>query len=177
MPFSLYHGRWDEILSASTERMIECEAYMMGAELRNGRAQRHDYVLTDAIAEEAQPGDQALYDIVTLCREMGVEPVFVALPGHASQKEQMAMNRAGMIAQELGVPFVEMMRADVIDYETDCYDEAGHLNPDGSSKASAYLGAWLKENFDLEDKRGQSAYAYWDENLKTYEAFRRTLWE
>ena len=177
MPFSLYHGRWDEILSGSTERMIECEAYMMGAELRKGRAQRHDYVLTDAIAEEAQPGDEALRAIAQLCREKGIEPVFVALPGHASEKEQMAMNRAGMIAQELDVPFVEMMRADVIDYETDCYDEAGHLNPDGASKASAYLGAWLKENFDLEDKRGQSAYAYWDENLKTYEAYRKALWE
>jgi len=177
MPFSLYHGRWDEILSGSTERMIECEAYMMGAELRKGRAQHHDYVLTDAIAEEVQPGDEALRAIAQLCREKGIEPVFVALPGHASEKEQMAMNRAGMIAQELDVLFVEMMRADVIDYETDCYDEAGHLNPDGASKASAYLGAWLKENFDLEDKRGQSAYAYWDENLKTYEAYRKALWE
>lgn len=176
MPFSLYHGRWDEILSGSTERMIECEAYMMGAELRNGRAQRHDYALTDAIAEEAQPGDQALYDIVALCREKGVEPVLVALPGHASEREQMAMNRAGMIAEELDVPFVEMMRAGVIDYDTDCFDEAGHLNPDGSSKTSAYLGAWLKENYDLEDRRGDSAYAYWNENLKKYETYRAEIW-
>lgn len=177
MPFSLYHGRWDEILSGSTERMVDCEPYMMGAELRKGRVQRHDYELTDEIAQEAQPGDEALREIAALCREHGVEPVFIALPGHASQREQMAMNRAGMIAQELGVPFVNMMLANVIDFDTDCCDEAGHLNPDGSEKATAYLGAWLTEHFALEDKRGKQAYAYWDENLASYEAYRKTVWE
>lgn len=177
MPFSLYHGRWDEILSGSTERMVDCEPYMMGAELRRGRVPRDDHMLTDEIEQEALPGDQALADIAALCREHGVEPVFVALPGHATQKEQMAMNRAEMIAKELGVSFVNMMRENVIDFQTDCYDSAGHLNPDGASKATAYLGKWLTERFDLEDKRGNSEYAYWDENLKTYEAYRKAFWE
>ena len=177
MPFSLYHGRWDEILSGSTVRMVDCEPYMMGAELRKGRVPRHDYELTDEIEQGALPGDEALREIAALCRENGVEPVFVALPGHASQKEQMGMNRAGMIARELGVPFVNMMRENVIDFDADCCDDAGHLNPDGARKTTAYLGQWLTERFDLEDKRGNSAYAYWNENLATYEAFRAGFWE
>ena len=177
MQFSLYHGRWDELLSGSTVRMVDCEPYMMGAELRKGRVARHDYELTDEIEQDALPGDDALREIAELCRANGVEPVFVALPGHASQKEQMAMNRAGMIAEELGVPFVNMMRESVIDFDTDCCDEAGHLNPDGSRKTTAYLGAWLTAHFDLEDKRGNRAYSYWDENLKTYEAYRKAFWE
>ena len=177
LPFSLYHGRWDEMLSGSTVRMVDCEPYMMGAELRAGCVQRDDYQLTDEIAQNAQPGDEALREIAALCRSMGVEPVFIALPGHASNEEQMAMNRAGEIAKELGVPFVNMMRENVIDFETDCCDEAGHLNPDGARKATAYLGAWLTAHFDLEDKRGNSAYAYWDENLKKYDAYRAAFWE
>ncbi|MDO4741409.1 MAG: hypothetical protein Q4A66_12135, partial [Eubacteriales bacterium] len=36
MPFSLYHGRWDELLSGSTERIVDCEPYMMGSERRAG---------------------------------------------------------------------------------------------------------------------------------------------
>jgi len=177
MPFSLYHGRWDEILSGSTERMVDCEPYMMGAELRSGRVQRHDYELTEEIEQDALPGDDALREIAAFCRENGVEPVFAALPGHASQKEQMAMNRAGMIAEELGVPFVNMMCENVIDFDMDCCDEAGHLNPDGARKTTAYLGAWLTEHFELEDKRGNNAYSYWDENLRTYEAYRKAFWE
>ena len=176
MPFSLYHGRWDEILSGNTERMIDCEPYMMGAELRDGRVQRTDYTLTDALAGTEQPGAQALRDIAALCREHGVQPVFVALPGHASEQEQMAMNSAGVVAKELGMPYLNMMPLGVIDFDTDCCDEMGHLNPDGARKTTAYLGAWLKENFDLADRRGDAAYAHWDKNLKTYEAHRAEVW-
>ena len=53
----------------------------------------------------------------------------------------------------------------------------GHLNPRGASKVTAFLGVWLAENYDLEDRRGDHAYAYWDENLKKYEARRAQVWE
>ena len=177
MPFSLYHGRWEEILAGNTERMVDCEPFMMGGELRSGRVPNDTYTLTDEMAEKEQPGEQALRSIVQLCRENGVQPVFVALPGHAFNEVQMAMNRAALVAEELDVPFLNMMRLDVIDYDTDCCDWEGHLNPDGSRKVSAYLGAWLKDNFELKDRRGDAAYAHWDENLKTYEAFRKAHWE
>lgn len=177
MPFSLYHGRWDEILSGSTERMVDCEPYMMGAELRSGRVARNNYALTDEIAANAQPGEQALYEIAALCRENGVEPVFVALPGHASYEEQIAMNRAALAAQELGVPFVNMMQLGVIDYETDCCDWQGHLNPDGASKVTAWLGQWLTEHYALEDRRGDARYSYWNERMETYEAYRAEFWK
>ena len=176
MPFSLYHGRWDEILSGSTVQMVDCEPFMMGGEMRRGRVAAPDFALTEEIAQEEQPGEEALREIAALCREHGVEPVFIALPGHATREEQMTMNRTAAVAQELGVPFVNMMFENVIDHDRDCYDAAGHLNPDGASKATAYLGAWLTEHFDLEDKRGNSAYAYWNENLKKYEAYRESFW-
>jgi len=177
MPFSLYHGRWEEILSASTEKMVDCEPYMMGGELRSGRIARGDYTLTGELAAAAQPGEAPLREIAQLCRANGVEPVFVALPGHASNEEQMAMNRATLVAEEMGVPFLNMMQLGVIDYDTDCCDWQGHLNPDGASKTTAYLGAWLTENFALEDRRGDGAYAHWNENLNKYEDYRRMHWE
>ncbi len=176
MPFSLYHGRWDEILSGNTERMVSCEPFMMGAELRDGRAARDDYALTDAVPETELPGAQGLREIAALCRANGLEPVFVALPGHASEAEQMGMNSVEAIAQELNVPFLNMMRLDVIDFDTDCCDAMGHLNPDGAEKTTAYLGAWLKEHYDLPDRRGDAAYAHWDENLEKYESFRAAHW-
>ena len=69
-----------------------------------------------------------------------------------------------------------MLDMGVVDYAEDCYDDVGHLNPDGASKTTAYLGQWLRENFDLPDHRGDSAYAHWDEYLAQYEAHRQTLW-
>ena len=176
MPFSLYHGRWDELLSGRAERLVDCEPFMMGGELRIGRTQRDNYTLTDEQAEGELPGMQALEDIAALCRARGVEPVFVALPGHASNDEQRAMNSVARLAGALDVPFVNMMRMGIIDSRTDCYDWQGHLNPDGASKVTAYLGAWLTERYALTDRRGDPAYAHWDENLALYEAYRAEAW-
>lgn len=176
MPFSLYHGRWDEILSGKAERMVDCEPYMMGAELRASSRGREDYELTEEAYDHELPGAQALRDIAALCRENGIELVLTALPGHASRQEQMAMNSAIPVAQELGVPFVNMMPMGIIDNQTDCCDYEGHLNPGGASKTTAWLGAWLTENYALEDRRGDGAYAHWDENLKKYEARRAEVW-
>ncbi|MGN0775941.1 MAG: hypothetical protein ACI4MM_04600 [Candidatus Ventricola sp.] len=176
MPFSLYHGRWDEILSGQAERLVECEPFMMGGEMRMNRVSRDNYAFTDEAAEGELPGHQALREIAALCREHGVEPVFVALPGHASEQEQMNMNSVQRVADELSVPFVNMMRMGIVNNQTDCHDAMGHLNPDGASKATAFLGAWLKERFDLPDRRGDSAYAHWDANLEAYEAYREENW-
>ena len=176
MPFSLYHGRWEEILSGQVERLVDCEPYMMGGEMRFDRMTRDDYAFTDDMSEGELPGHQALREIAALCRAHGVEPVFVALPGHASEQEQMNMNSVQRVADELGVPFVNMLRMGIVDNQTDCYDAMGHLNPDGASKATAFLGAWLKQQYDLPDRRGDSAYAHWDANLAKYEAYRAENW-
>ena len=143
MPFSLYHGRWEEILSGQQERLVECEPYMMGGEMRLSRQTREGYTFTEEMEQGELPGHQALREIAALCRERGVELVFVALPGHASEQEQMDMNSVQRVADELDVPFVNMVRMDIVDNQTDCYDWHGHLNPDGASKATAFLGAWL----------------------------------
>lgn len=178
VPFSLYHGRWEEILAGDVERMVECEPYMMGGELRPSRQVRDNYTLTDEATQGELPGHQALREIAALCREHGVEPVFIALPGHASQEEQRDMNSVARVAQELGVPFLNMMQVEgIIDFDRDCYDWQGHLNPDGASKATAYLGAWLTAHYDLEDKRGDAAYAHWDARLAQYEAHRARVWD
>ena len=158
------------------ERLVECEPYMMGGEMRLSRQTREGYTFTEEMEQGELPGHQALREIAALCRERGVEPVFVALPGHASEQEQMDMNSVQRVADELGVPFVNMVRMDIVDNQTDCYDWHGHLNPDGASKATAFLGAWLTERYDLPDRRGDSAYAHWDDNLAQYEAYRAENW-
>ena len=176
MPFSLYHGRWEEILSGQAERMVDCEPYMMGGEMRMSRTPRDNYTFTDEVTQDELPGHQALREIAALCRAQGVEPVFVALPGHASEQEQMDMNSVQRVADELGVPFVNMVRMEIVDNQSDCCDWQGHLNPDGASKVTAFLGAWLMEHYDLPDRRGDSACAHWDDSLALYEAYKAQNW-
>ena len=64
----------------------------------------------------------------------------------------------------------------LVDFETDCYDPASHLNPDGAAKVTAYLGAWLAENCELVNKRSDARYAHWDAALAEYEQMRSAQW-
>ena len=87
------------------------------------------------------------------------------------------MNSCQLLADELGVPFVNMFDVpDLVDFSTDLYDGVSHLNPDGAVKVTAYLGAWLHENCSLPDRRGDPAYADWDETLREYEQYYQDNW-
>ena len=178
MPFSLYHGRWEELLSGSVERMVDCETFMMGSELRIGRTPCEGFVRTQATTEETLPGFAALERIVALCRERGVEPVFLMVPAPLDELEQTWVNSVAPLAERLGVPFVNLLDEDTgVDFGTDCYDVVGHLNPDGASKTTAWLGHWLTAHFPLADHRSDTAYGHWHARLLQYEAFRAAQWE
>lgn len=186
MPFSLYHGRWEELVTGNTERIVDCEPYMMGAELRPGSCRDREsdmqaisqYRRTLEMNTQDMPGKDALRRIVALCRENGIEPVFMAIPGPVSEQEQMNMNSIHLIADELDVPYIDMFEGeDLLVWADDCYDYLGHLNPSGASKVTAYLGRWLSEHASFTDKRGQAGYDHWDENLALYEAHRARVWE
>ena len=80
------------------------------------------------------------------------------------------MNSVAPQCEELGVPFINMVRMEgIIDYVEDCFDWQGHLDSEGAGKVTAYLGDWLKENYDLPDHRGEAGYDHWNENLVKYE--------
>ncbi len=178
MPFSLYHGRWEEILSGKTERLIDCEPFMMGSELRIGRTVPESFERTTEQNEQELPGTLALRRIAALCRERGIQPVFVAIPAPISRQEQMDVNGVARVAEELDVPFVNLFDVEgLVDFGTDCYDEVGHMNPDGASKVTAYLGDWLAGHYELEDRRGTPGSEAWDERLALYEAYRAEHWE
>lgn len=129
------------------------------------------------MAEDALPGEQALREIVALCTSRGITPVLTAIPYPADEAQQQAINRAQLLADELNVAFVNLFDVEgLVNFETDCYDPASHLNPDGATKVTAYLGAWLAEHCGLADKRGNTRYTHWDAALAQYEQLRKAQW-
>ncbi|MGN0997844.1 MAG: hypothetical protein ACI4PG_13135 [Candidatus Ventricola sp.] len=176
-PLVLYHTRWEELLGGGVQANNEAVSCMFGAELRVGRSEPAPFVRTQEMAAEPAAGEEALRAIIALCRERGVEPVLTAIPFPAETGQQQRMNRARLISQELDVPFVDLFDVPgLVDFETDCYDPASHLNPDGASKVTAYLGAWLAERYAIEDKRQDERFALWDEALAEYERIRASQW-
>ncbi|WP_240516399.1 hypothetical protein [Brachyspira sp. G79] len=52
-----------------------------------------------------------------------------------------------------------------MDFSKD-FNDPNHLNYKGSAKFTRYLGKYLKENYDLPDRRGDPKYYSWEMNAK-----------
>ena len=177
VPFSLYHGRWEEMLAGTTKLTMNAVPCMMGAEMRLRTIPAEPWSRTTEMNTENMPGKDALRRIAALCREEGIELVLTAVPSAMTQAEQRNVNSVALIAEELGVPFINMLdMPELYDFETDLYDGVSHMNPDGALKTTAYLGNWLTEHFDFADKRQDPAYADWNTRLEEYEAYYASTW-
>lgn len=176
-PFILYHGRWDEMATGDFLPQVRSVPSQMGAEFILLRTEADGFVRTHEVADYALPGTQALRNIAAICRENGVQPVFICIPSPATREEQMNCNTVYALADELDVPFLHMLDVEgLVDFKTDCYDNFSHMNPDGALKVTHYLGQWLTERFDLPDHRGDAAYAHWNDILADYDAYYAQSW-
>lgn len=105
--------------------------------------------------------------ILELGQEKGIQLLVVISPYAGISREAFAKyNRAEEIAGEYGVPFINyntMVEEIGLDYTQDIPDME-HLNHQGSTKFTSFLGNFLKENYELPDHRGEEAYISWDIN-------------
>ncbi len=109
--------------------------------------------------------EQYFRKTIELARENGI-PVVILVSPYASvtDVEQMIFNRVEQIAAEYGIPFINYnrnYRELGIDYAEDAGDEF-HLNYKGSAKLTRAFGAFLAENFEIPDRRGDMRYASWE---------------
>ncbi len=102
--------------------------------------------------------------ILELAREEDI-PIVVVISPYAGikEEEQQIYNAASDIAKEYGVPFINFnfyIDEMGLDFSTDAGD-VSHLNYRGNQKYSLYFGNYLKENYDIPDRRGESKYDSW----------------
>ena len=68
------------------------------------------------------------------------------------------------IAESYGMPFIngnELYEKLDLNFAADFRDEYGHLNDKGAAKITKYVGEFIKENYNLTDRRNDSRYASW----------------
>ena len=176
-PLTLYHSRWEEYISGKPELYMNVHPCMFGAELRVGRHAPDPYERTQALSAQPPAGEPWLRRLIEMCQQEGIEPVLVAIPFPATQETQQGINSVQVVADEYGVSFLNLFDVPgLVDFETDCYDAGSHLNPDGATKVTAYVGCWLAENCELPDRRTDPDYAHWNAALEEYKKLRSDTW-
>lgn len=176
--FTLYHDRWSALgsddFTALGGRMES--GYLLGAE------QRPELYLNPLIGQaedtaQTLPGKSVcveyLEKILTVCNEKGIDVVLTFLPMATSyDQDRQAVNTAEQIADEWGVPFLNMLPHEtqsLVDYYTDMSDDT-HLNVNGMRKVTGYIGTVLKDACELPDHRADTGYAAWGEKVAQWQS-------
>lgn len=170
--YPIYHSRYTELSRADFEPYLGDPC---------GSARKGFYPLFVTKAFDSMPDmsqvtesaplsektEEYLRKIIQLAEDEGLPLVLMVSPYQGIiESEQMIFNRCKEIAEENGIPFLDfnqMYEELGIDPAAD-FAEASHLNYRGSCKLSSWLGAWLKEEYHLPDRRGGALYASWDQN-------------
>ena len=121
-----------------------------------------------AVGELAIPPEQEDYlkDLLAYLQENELQALFIVSPYGESPEDQQMYNYMGSIIEEAGYRFLNMnnyYEEIGIVFEEDFADYGSHTNVVGAKKCTAFLEDYLLENYSFEDKRGDGAYASWDE--------------
>ena len=167
-PFIKYHTRWNDLGMKDLRPEYERE---LGGERNIAVAVPDDYVLVPDAADEQGPGFVYLRRFIADCRDAGVRVLLTNLPYPCrnNNDEQLYTNAVAYTAEECGVEYIDFVYMDqVVDYGTDCYDPASHLNPSGAWKVTDLIGGHLSQAYGVPDHRGEEAYAGWDRDYAAY---------
>lgn len=167
-PFIKYHTRWSDLTMRDLTPHYNQE---LGGERNIAVASPDEYALTDSAADEQGFGFAYLRRFIEYCQNLGIRVMLTNLPYPCrnNNEEQLYTNAVYYTAEEYGIDYIDFVYMDqIVDYSTDCYDPASHLNPSGAWKVTDFIGQYLAEAYDLTDHRTEAAYASWDSDYATY---------
>ena len=105
-----------------------------------------------------------------VCARAGVQVMFLVLPSPENW-DWAHHNSLQDYADAAGVPLLDLnLYVDElnIDPSVDFRDEGDHLNVKGARKVSEWLADWLRERYELPDRREEAQLALWHEDLEQY---------
>ena len=165
--YSVYHSRWSDMKQEDFEPVYNKE---YGAESRIQIAEPSTPAENPGTTlEEMTVGRAYLELMIEECQKRGIDVLLTYIPYPVTgESTWVDINTVSEIAKQHGVKYLNYLDLDVVDYETDCYDPASHLNPSGAFKVTDQMGQYLMDNYSLTDHRGDEAYAYWDMDFAGY---------
>lgn len=172
--FLKYHSRWKNLNSEDFSL-----SYKKDIDLYKGYAfidQKTDDIVSDGVYDSAKPVDisdknlEYMKKIVQLSRDKKFDLVFLIAPYRPNEREAGIYKSVRSFADQNGVPTLDMnlMYKELNFYEPGLFCDGSHLNCYGSDKVSSFLAGYLKEKYDLADRRGDKNYSSWNTAVQYY---------
>ena len=174
--FGSYHDRWSDL---TEEDFVVKPTPEKGAEMRVDVAKGLETSWYRESEREDMTGwtDDSLAKMylrqwIKDCQDQGIEVLLVYLP-HAAEKYQQDYSiGVQQIADEMGVNYLNLLYEDTVQYDTDFYDLDGHLNPSGAHKVTDKIGEYIKENYDIPNRKRDENYSRWWDDYEKYKEFK-----
>lgn len=122
-----------------------------------------DYPYIEDIGEISDITLEYLDKLIDLANEEETDIIFYVSPYFQEDWNQRGINAIGKYVGEKGATFLNLnsMRKRIgLDMEQDMADKE-HVNHLGQEKTSAYLGAYIRDNYEIPDRRGNMEYESW----------------
>ena len=179
-PLLRYHDRWSGLTGEDVRHWFSKDpvthaGYYMRVDVKPQEDFPPPAPLTDpALGDKAMDYLQRMAD---LCREKGMELVLIKAPTEYPYWYEQWDEQVAAFAGENGLDYINCipLQEEIgLDMTTDTYDAGLHLNTQGAEKMAAWFGAYLKENFQIPDRRGDPVYdAAWGAKADAYEAMKQ----
>ena len=164
-----FHDKWKHADARGYDDTSDSHGYKYSAEL-------HKVVIGDYMREcnGAEPikkiNSEYLEKMVKLCRKNGSEVFLIECPSVTSWNS-LRHNAVGQLSKDLDVDFVDynLMTDDLgINLRVAFRDKGNHLNYKAACKVTKSLGDYISAHYELDDRRGDSSYKYYDDSVQRF---------
>ena len=166
LKWPIIHTRYAELQKKDFQNDLVYMGYQSGFENQN----LWEFVpyQGEEVLPIAEKNEEYIHKIIQLTQNEGIELFFFVSPYNASDKEQKYYKYAQELIEQQGVPVINMINMyDELNLDiTKDFIDATHTNYYGSKKITQYLSEYLKENYDLPDRRKDTRYQIWEEDAK-----------
>lgn len=178
LPLYRYHDRWKEF---SFDMLFAKRDFSWTSDSKGQKLSRKvvPYVEKDTAVKKEDINSIPTINLfflnifLNICEKNGADILLVSIPSTNSwnEKKHQTMEE---FAIERGLLYIDLNNMEgeyAIDWSKDTRDGGKHLNSYGARKVTQYVGAFIHENYVIEDKSGNPAYAEWDACYEDYEAY------
>ena len=126
---------------------------------------------TDERAELPENDIRLLKELLTYCRTEKLNVLFVVCPYWITKEHQAKYNTMADMIQSYGFQYLnanEYYDEMNLDFSTDFYNK-NHVNLFGAKKYTEFLEKYISQNYNLENHKGDPAYASWDEAYQEFQ--------
>ena len=107
-----------------------------------------------------------------MCRQKGIRLLLLEVPS-VILWDTSRYNAVRRYVEKRDLEFLDLNRRleeMKFDWKSDTRDKGDHMNFSGARKVSAYVGKYIRERYELPDRREDAKYLTWKEDLARYEA-------